>query len=233
MRSNKAGLADLKRLHQTALEEQRVRQQRELAELRARQQSQLVRSTTETSPEELKHFARATQAVTPIKAAARVLHHPSEATRSEVMHQRRQRAVGQERSAAPALSDTFTPFQDGDNDLAWLAPGMGPEVLRQLRRAFWPVGAHLDLHGMNSDQARAALAQFIDLSLSHRTRCVRIVHGKGYGSIQGQSVLKARVAQWLTQLGTISAFASAPAAHGGRGALLVLLRVQDSPHHAT
>ena len=35
-------------------------------------------------------------------------------------------------------------------------------------------------------------------------------------------------AQWLTQLNTISAFASAPPAHGGQGALLVLLR----PHPA-
>ena len=144
------------------------------------------------------------------------------------MAQRRLRALGQSETAPAALSDTFSPFAETEGDLAWLAPGIGPEVLRQLRRAFWPVGAHLDLHGLNSDEARLALNNFIEASQTHGTRCVRIVHGKGYGSADGQPVLKARVAQWLTQLSAISAFASAPTAHGGRGALLVLIRMNQA-----
>lgn len=228
MQSSKAGLADLKRLHQLALEEQRARTLREQAALKARQQPRQHALTTSpasvTTPEEKKLFARATQAVTPIKAATRAVHRPSEYARAEVIAQRRQRALGEEKHAIPALSDTFSPFGAEDTDLAWLAPGMGPEVLRQLRRAYWPVGAHLDLHGLNSDEAKIALTQFIEASKTHGTRCVRIVHGKGYGSADGQSVLKTRVAQWLTQLSTISGFSSAPPAHGGRGALLVLLR---------
>lgn len=225
MRSNKGGLADLKRLHQAALEDQRARAAREQATQLARQQSILKKTASAASAEEIKLFARATQSVTPIKTAARAVHRPSEHARAEVIAQRRQRALGQENPTAPALSDGFSPFSADDADLAWLAPGIGPEVLRQLRRAFWPVGAHLDLHGMNSDEAKIALTQFIDTSKTHGTRCVRIVHGKGYGSVDGQSVLKARVAQWLTQIGTVSAFAHAPPAHGGRGALLVLLRL--------
>ncbi|MDO9023824.1 Smr/MutS family protein [Zwartia sp.] len=225
MQSNKAGLADLKRLHQTALEEQRARTMREQAAQKARPSPQAKGPASVASDEEIKLFARATQSVTPIKAAARAVHRPSEHARAEVMAQRRLRALGQEPTTAPALSDTFSPFSAEDADLAWLAPGIGPEVLRQLRRAFWPVGAHLDLHGMNSDAAKIALAQFIETSKTHGTRCVRIVHGQGYGSTDGQSVLKSRVAQWLTQLSTISAFASAPQAHGGRGALLALLRL--------
>jgi len=225
MQSNKAGFADLKRLQQAALEEQRTRALREQAAQQARPQASPQAPKSVATAEEIKLFARATQAVTPIKAAPRAVHRPSERARAEVVAQRRQRALGQEQPTAPALSDAFSPFSTEDADLAWLAPGMGPEVLRQLRRAFWPVGAHLDLHGMNSDEAKIALAQFIEASKTHGTRCVRIVHGQGYGSADGQSVLKSRVAQWLTQLSTISAFASAPQAHGGRGALLALLRL--------
>ena len=225
MRSNKAGLADLKRLHQAALEDQRARAAREQATQLARKQSSLKKAVSAASVEEIKLFARATQSVTPIKIAARAVHRPSEHARAEVVAQRRQRALGQEHPTTPALSDGYSPFSADDADLAWLAPGIGPEVLRQLRRAFWPVGAHLDLHGMNSDEAKIALTQFIETSKTHGTRCVRIVHGKGYGSVDGLSVLKARVAQWLTQISTISAFSQAPPAHGGRGALLVLLRL--------
>lgn len=229
MRNSKAGLADLKRLHQRALEEQRARQDQEQARLKAQQLSRnapagYARPPSVVTADEVKLFTRATQAVTPLKSVARVIRRPSETQASDLMTQRRLRALGQAAPTAPALSDAYSPFSDNEAEFAWLAPGMGPEVLRQLRRAYWPVGAHLDLHGLNSDEARLALISFIDASQTHGTRCVRIVHGKGYGSADGQSVLKARVAQWLTQLGAISAFASAPTAHGGRGALLVLLR---------
>ncbi len=228
MRNSKAGFADLKRLHQTALEEQRARQARDQAKLQAQQRSDLKGPPSVTSADEVKLFARAIQSVTPLKSASRVAHRPRDAQQADVMTQRRQRALGQDNPTPPPLSDGFSPFVDTQADLAWSAPGIGPEVLRQLRRAFWPVGAHIDLHGLSSDEARLALSNFIEVSQIHGTRCVRIVHGKGYGSADGQSVLKARVAQWLTQLNAISAFASAPPAHGGQGALLVLVR----PHLA-
>lgn len=227
MRNTKAGLADLKRLHQAALEAQRAQQARDQAKLEAQQRSGSAGTGAVTSAEEVKLFARATQTVTPLKSAARrAPQRPVESQQADLINQRRQRAVGQESPPAPALSDAFSPFSKDESDVSWLSPGIGPEVLRQLRRAFWPIGAHLDLHGMDSDQARLALTNFIDASLAHGTRCVRIVHGKGYGSADGQSVLKARVAQWLTQMPSISAFASAPPAHGGRGALLVLIRLK-------
>jgi DNA-nicking Smr family endonuclease len=228
MRNTKAGLADLKRLHQTAIEAQRARQASDEAKLQAQQRSGLPGPASVTSAEEVKLFARAIQSVTPLNFASRVAHRPSDVQQAEVLTQRRQRALGQDNPTPPPLSDGFSPFVDTQADLAWIAPGIGPEVLRQLRRAFWPVGAHLDLHGLSSDEAKLALTSFIETSQTHGTRCVRIVHGKGYGSADGQSILKARVAQWLTQLKTISAFASAPPAHGGQGALLVLLRLHQA-----
>lgn len=228
MPGSKAGLADLKRLHQQALEAQRAWQLRDDAEQLARQQALALKQKPVTSPEEVTLFARAMRFVTPILADDRAVHRPSlaaQAAQAELVTQRRQRATGQDGTIAlPALSDAFSPFPDDVAELAWLAPGIGPEVLRQLKRAYWPVGAHLDLHNLNSDQAKLALSQFITASQTHGTRCVRIVHGQGFGSAGGQPVLKSRVAQWLTQMTHISAFASAPPAHGGQGALLVLLR---------
>jgi DNA-nicking Smr family endonuclease len=123
------------------------------------------------------------------------------------------------------LSDGAALLKDTEIELAWAATGIGPSVLRQLARAFWPIGARLDLHGLTSDQARDALVTFIENSQNHATRCVCIIHGVGYGSANGQPVLPLRVRQWLKQLPPVSAFVQAPKAYGGAGALLALLKL--------
>jgi len=240
MRGNKAGLADLKRMHEKAQAARKaVQAQTEAADKFS------ARSVAVLSEDALKLFARATQTVQPIQAKGRVLHKRSDsvatidlrtgASQSDaqaLLIQKRMRATGQTESPQkettarpqPGISDTYAPIRDTESEIAWSAPGIGPDTLRRLKQAFWPVGAHLDLHGMNSDQARVALLAFIDLSQQHATRCVRIVHGQGYGSVNGQAVLKNLVTQWLAQIPEVSAFVSAPAAHGGRGALLALIR---------
>jgi DNA-nicking Smr family endonuclease len=53
---------------------------------------------------------------------------------------------------------------------------------------------------------------------------VRIVHGKGLGSKNREPVLKTKVRVWLAQREEVLAFCQAPVAHGGSGAVLVLLR---------
>jgi DNA-nicking Smr family endonuclease len=220
MRSNKAGLADLKRLHAAA------QAAREADEARAKTQQKQTQAARVASAADHQLFARVTQAVTPLNADERTMHRAASGQRtSDQLAQRRTRAAGQAPEPRLALSDGFSAPTDEQTELQWAAPGIGPDVQRQLRRAFWPISAHLDLHGLNSDRARSALATFVTQSQSHGARCVRIVHGKGYGSQNGQPVLKSRVAQWLTQLPAVSAFASAPSAHGGHGALLVLIRL--------
>ena len=54
--------------------------------------------------------------------------------------------------------------------------------------------------------------------------CVRIVHGKGLHSDSGIPVLKNLVDRMLRQRADVLAFHSAPAAQGGNGAVLVLLK---------
>jgi DNA-nicking Smr family endonuclease len=176
-----------------------------------------------------KLFAQAVRAVQPLnKKQTRLLLRPAAApTENLQLTERRQRAVGDTLTRTKPLSDGADLTQDTEVELAWAAAGIGPSVLRQLARAFWPIGARLDLHGLNSDQARDALVAFIENSQNHATRCVCIIHGVGYGSANAQPVLPLRVRQWLKQLPTVSAFAQAPKAYGGAGALLALLKLPN------
>jgi len=244
MRGSKAGLADLKQLHE------RAQAARKDSEARAQATRAADLASSQQHPEALtkdarKLFTRATQAVQPIQTKTRVRHGPNEnlnvhhATSStrqsdmaQLLEQKRRRATGQSddqhKSVAghsqTKISDVYAPIKDSDSDVTWASPGIGPDTLRKLRQAYWPVGAQLDLHGMNSEQARSALLLFVQNSLQHGTRCIRIIHGQGYGSVNGQAVLKNLVNQWLTQISGVTCFATAPQAHGGRGALLVLIR---------
>ena len=113
---------------------------------------------------------------------------------------------------------------DSGEELVYLRDGMSRQVLRRLRRGHWVVQDSLDLHGMNRISAAEAVAQFLRSSAARGMRCVRIVHGKGLGSRNREPVLKAKLRKWLPQRDEVLAFCQAPAAHGGGGAMLVLLR---------
>jgi DNA-nicking Smr family endonuclease len=105
--------------------------------------------------------------------------------------------------------------------LDFMRPGVQRRLYDELRRGLLPPEATLDLHGMRVADARLALQRFLSQSLEHRRRCVRIIHGKGFGS--GVPVLKARVNRWLPQRPEVLAFCSAPRWDGGTGAAYVLL----------
>ena len=113
---------------------------------------------------------------------------------------------------------------DSGEELVYLRDGLSRQVLRRLRRGHWVVQDSLDLHGMNRVTAAEAVAQFLRSSVARGVRCVRIVHGKGRGSKNREPVLKAKLRQWLPRREEVLGFCQAPAAHGGGGALLVLLR---------
>ena len=125
-----------------------------------------------------------------------------------------------------SLSDGFDVdgLLDEDPTLSYAQPGVGPDVVRKLRKRHWPVQDELDLHGMNRDQARDAVVDFLHRANRRGVRCVRIVHGIGYGSPKGQPVLRGIVHSWLVQMGEVIAFCVAGKKDGGHGALVVLLR---------
>jgi DNA-nicking Smr family endonuclease len=127
-----------------------------------------------------------------------------------------------------SLSDEFTveTLLDTDEALSFARNGIGPDTLRKLRRGHWVTQGQLDLHGLRTDEAREALAEFLRDVSRRGLRCVRVIHGKGLGSINKEPVLKNKVRRWLAQKEEVIAFCQARAADGGSGALMVLLKAQ-------
>jgi DNA-nicking Smr family endonuclease len=115
------------------------------------------------------------------------------------------------------------PVESGD-ELAFVRSGYSPAILRKLRRGHWVVEDSVDLHGLNRAQAATAVREFLKGARNRRLGCVRIVHGKGLGSRNREPVLKKKVYHWLKLQDEVLACAQAPAAHGGGGAVLVLLK---------
>lgn len=124
-----------------------------------------------------------------------------------------------------ALSDGFDVenLLETDEALSYRQPGIGPDVVRKLRKGHWSIQAQLDLHGLRRDDARNALGQFLRDAQKLGWRCLRVVHGKGLGSPGKTPILKGRVQSWLMQKREVLAFVQARPADGGAGALVVLL----------
>jgi len=109
-------------------------------------------------------------------------------------------------------------------ELLFARPGVQPNVMRKLRRGQFSIEAELDLHRMTSEEARQAVAQFLPQMGQTGKRCVRVIHGKGYGSLNKTPVLKNKLNHWLRQRDEVLAFCSARPVDGGTGALYVLLK---------
>ncbi|WP_206951525.1 Smr/MutS family protein [Trinickia acidisoli] len=166
-------------------------------------------------------FRREIGEVAPIAGAARAVHGRTPPPALPLQTQRDEQAVLTE-----AISDEFDPevLLDTDESLFYCRPGISHEVVRKLRRGDWVVQAQLDLHGMRRDEAREALADFIRETVKRGLRCVRVIHGKGLGSVGKEPVLKGKVRAWLVQKAEVIAFCQARAHDGGAGAVLVLLQ---------
>jgi DNA-nicking Smr family endonuclease len=128
------------------------------------------------------------------------------------------------------MSDTLDPedIESGDT-LTYRAPGIQDSVWRRLRRGGYRIGAELDLHGMNRDRAREAVAGFLAHCQDRDLRALRIIHGKGNGSPNSGPVIKALLAGWLRRRKDVLAFCSARPHDGGTGAVYVLLRASQRP----
>ncbi len=123
------------------------------------------------------------------------------------------------------LSDDFDvdSLLETDGELSYRRSELPAQVLNKLRRGQWSIGAQLDLHGLRSDEARQALAEFLHRCAAQGVRCVRVVHGKGHGSPGKEGVLRVKVRRWLVQRAEVLAFVQATPGQGGAGALVVLL----------
>lgn len=217
MAARPPAIKDLKGLKAVKLEiETRARQE---AELKATRAAAAARVKAE---KEL--FSRAIGPVKALPAKHRPGHRAQLALAQPapipVQQQRDELAVMRE-----AISDEFDvdTLLDTDEALSFRRPGMGPDVVRKLRRGGWSIQRQLDLHGLRREDARDALSVFIREAHKAGLRCVRVVHGKGLGSPGKTPVLKGRVQSWLIQKAEVIAFVQARPAEGGAGALVVLL----------
>lgn len=125
-----------------------------------------------------------------------------------------------------SLSDDFEVdhLLEDEPGISFSRNGLGPDVLRKLRKGYWPVQDELDLHGMRRDTARDQLGDFLRRAVTRKLRCVCIIHGKGLGSAGGEPVLRSMVHSWLEQKEDVIAFCAANMDGRPHGALIVLLR---------
>jgi DNA-nicking Smr family endonuclease len=138
---------------------------------------------------------------------------------------------------AEALAELYdlvagtAPFDitDSDEYVEGAMVGLDPRLLRRLRRGEFAYQAHLDLHGMTSNEARGEVEAFLGRVHQDGKRCVLIIHGRGRNSKDQVPVLKSKLTTWLARgqsARRILAFTSARACDGGVGAVYVLLRRQ-------
>ncbi len=101
-----------------------------------------------------------------------------------------------------------------------------PEITKRLHRGDFSIQAHIDLHGLNADDARSAFDTFLKKSVMMNKRAVMVIHGRGLSSPY-HPVLKLKVCKWLTSgpwRKWVMAFSSARLCDGGAGATYILLR---------
>jgi DNA-nicking Smr family endonuclease len=188
--------------------------ERERAEAERRERADQARKSAS-------EFREAVGPVTPLTIRTRVEHdrppHPPLP---------KKRLEDDEQVLVASVSDEFEidTLLHTDDELSFRRSGVGPDVLRKLRRGDWVIQDEVDLHGCRTDEARELLADFLRDAVKRGLRCVRVIHGKGLGSKDRQPVLRGKTRVWLAQREEVIAFCQARPAEGGGGALVVLLQ---------
>ena len=87
-----------------------------------------------------------------------------------------------------------------------------------------PIGAHIDLHGLGQDQARAMLERFVLEAWGEGLRAVLVITGKG---LRGDGILRRMTPEWLAAAHlrhVVAGVSEAHRRHGGEGALYIALK---------
>ncbi len=100
------------------------------------------------------------------------------------------------------------------------------KLLTKLAECQYPIDATIDLHGCTAEQAWANFWQFLHYNVQNKSRCIRVITGKGKG------ILYDLVQNWcnipeISQY--IVASVDAKQKFGGKGVRIILLKnVDDS-----
>jgi DNA-nicking Smr family endonuclease len=102
--------------------------------------------------------------------------------------------------------------------------GIEPRRKHRIARERDPIGARLDLHGLDQDRARAVLEGFLRRAWDDGFRAVLVITGKG---VMGDGILRRRTPEWLAAphlSEVVAGVSEAHRRHGGEGALYVALK---------
>ena len=111
-----------------------------------------------------------------------------------------------------------------NNIIGICKPGFQKKRYQKLKKGELNIAFEIDLHGKNLIEAENFLDIWLPKLQMEDNLVGIIIHGKGYGSINKEPVLKKKVRNWLCQKDEVIAFAEAPKHDGGSGVVLVLLK---------
>lgn len=140
------------------------------------------------------------------------------------------------RPMAQIRDDTMEDFMEGKLEFSIFSSGeyleghvagLDEMILNRLRSGQFSPEAHLDLHGLNSEQAFESLKEFMRQAWLKDLRTVLIVTGRGHNSPDGHGILRQKLQMWLTRepfKRIVLGFCTARAHDGGPGSIYALLR---------
>ena len=172
-------------------------------------------------------FQEAMKDVVPLnETRKKIVRSPS---RREELTDRFQSQEERERNYLSALVKDSSAWDISFSDeyMVGAVPGVGPKVMRRLKRGEFSVQDYIDLHGLKKKEAEEVVREFIIKSYQRGLRCVLIVHGRGLGSVDHQPTIKRELPLWFRRgmlKRIVLAFVTARPCDGGAGALYVLLK---------
>ena len=139
-----------------------------------------------TSDEDSKLFREAMGDINPVKPDNKIKHKPA---RKRI---RPNKILYDNESPSSAINDVFSDahVEDCPDVLNFSRSGVQPATLKNLRQGKIPIDHSIDLHSLTIDEARQYLLEFLGECANDGSRCIIIVHGKGYSSKNKKPVLK-------------------------------------------
>lgn len=172
------------------------------------------------------------QAVGEVKPIKQDIYHsdkpkPKPKPKSKPVLQQRHTGTSDKRQAIVVA--TPPPAEISGNDrMEYRKDGVQKKAMEKLRRGKIVIQAELDLHGVSVAMLENKLHNFLYDCQSQGYIYTRIIHGKGYGSVNKMPVLKNHLNRSLRSNSAVLAFCSAPINSGGTGAVHVKLKKLQS-----
>lgn len=140
---------------------------------------------------------------------------------AQIRRKQKDRFTQKRLRASFQFSDGYEAYFAPDQPLQFARDKQVSGEVKRLRRGEYPPDMTLDLHGYTRENAKWTLADFLFEAKKYHSHCVCIIHGKSGG------ILRKQLPNWLVQHPDVLGFHEAPLLWGGKGALLVLLKMHS------